>query len=185
MSAETSPSTGSHHEAAPDVRDAEVDALVDALLTASRVLVGVSARSLVDLDDSVTLPQFRTLVVLDAHGALNLNRLAERLEVNNSSAVRMIDRLLAAGLVTRRENPDNRREVILGLTAEGEATVRRVTSRRRRDIDRIVARMPSGERSELIAALRAFSEAADEPSTDGRNGSASAGGPGSVSALGW
>ena len=41
-----------------------VDDFVTALLTASRVLVGVSARSLVQAQGTVTVTQFRTLVVL-------------------------------------------------------------------------------------------------------------------------
>ena len=40
------------------------DSLTDALLTASRALVAVAARSLAAVDDDVTLPQYRALVVL-------------------------------------------------------------------------------------------------------------------------
>jgi len=55
------------------------DELVSALLTASRALVGVSARSLAHVEDAVTITQFRTLVVLEGHGDTRLNQLAERL----------------------------------------------------------------------------------------------------------
>ena len=41
--------------------------MVDALLIASRALVGVSARSLAAVESHVTLPQFRALVVLGEH----------------------------------------------------------------------------------------------------------------------
>ena len=57
------------------------DELVSALLTASRALVGVSARSLARVEDAVTITQFRTLVVLEGHGDTRLNQLAERLAV--------------------------------------------------------------------------------------------------------
>lgn len=143
-------------------RREHIDDFVSALLTASRALVAVSVRSLSELDDTITLPQFRTLVVLDSHKVMNLNRLADVLGVNASSAVRMIDRLLAAGLVTRQENPENRRQVLLGLTDEGTAVVRRVTARRRREITRIVTAIPDATRTELVQALRVFSDAADE-----------------------
>ena len=79
--------------------DAEVDDLVTALLTASRVLVGVSARSLADLDESVTVTQFRVLVVLRGHGETRLNRLAERLGVTPSTALRTVDRLIVRTIV--------------------------------------------------------------------------------------
>ena len=140
-----------------------VDVFVTAVLTASRVLVGVSARSLAEVEETVTVTQFRTLVVLDSRGEINLNSLAEALDVNSSTALRMIDRLLVAGLVTRRENPNNRREVLLGLSAEGARIVDIVTKSRRSEIARIVTAMPNERRSELIAALHAFADAAGEP----------------------
>lgn len=143
--------------------EGDVDDFVTAVLTASRVLVGVSARSLDEVENVVTMAQFRTLVVLHTRGETNLNGLAERLGVNASTAMRMIDKLLAAGLVTRQDNPRDRREVLLGLTAEGARLVQRVTERRRAEITRIVSAMPTERRSDFAAALAAFAEAAGEP----------------------
>ena len=147
--------------AAPATGD--IDELVTAVLTASRVLVAVSARSLAEVEDAVTLTQFRALVVLDNHAEINLNGFADLLGVTASTAVRMVNRLLTTGLVTRRDNPANRREVILGVTAEGRRLVRRVTARRRQEIARIVTDMPEPRRAQLVTAMRAFAEAAHEP----------------------
>lgn len=141
----------------------EIDELVTAVLTASRVLVGVSAASLAAVEDTVTLTQFRTLVVLHSRPTMNLNSLADELGVNASTAMRMIDKLLAAGLVTRRENPANRREVQLEPTASGRRLVGKVTARRRARIAQIVAAMPASDRSGLVDALAAFGRAAGEP----------------------
>lgn len=143
--------------------DHEVDELVTAVLTASRVLIAVSAASLAETEETVTLTQFRTLVVLDGRGATNLNGLADTLGVNASTAMRMVDKLLAAGLVTRHDNPANRREVVIGLTDGGRALTRRVTERRRSEIARIVRAMPAVERSGIVRALSAFADAAGEP----------------------
>lgn len=143
--------------------DAELDALVTALLTASRTLVGISAHSLAELEGAVTLSQFRVLVVVAAHGATRLNRLAERLGVNSSTALRTVDKLIAAGLVERHENERDRREVVIELTARGRDTVDHVTARRRRAIKEIVAAMPARSRRQLVDALLTFAAAADEP----------------------
>lgn len=140
------------------------DELVSALLTASRALVGVSARSLAGVEDAVTITQFRTLVVLEGHGDTRLNQLAERLGVTPSTALRMVDRLIAAQLVTREENKADRREVLIGLTREGTRLVREVTARRRAEIATIVAAMPQEGRQEVVAALNAFAQAAGEAS---------------------
>lgn len=145
------------------VDDDELDALVTALLTASRALVGISAGSLAGVEEAVTLAQFRTLVVLHAHGATALNRLAQRLQVNASTALRSVDRLRTAGLVDRRENAEDRREVVLELTPSGERLVGDVTSRRRDAIEHVVRSMPPARRKGLVEALLAFAEAADEP----------------------
>ena len=88
----------------------------------------------------------------------------------------MIDRLLAAGLVTRKENPDNRRQVLLEVTPAGGEIVRRVIARRRREITRIVAAIPEALRDDLVAALTEFSAASERLNS----------GPGDeISALGW
>ena len=133
------------------------------MLTASRLLVAVSARSIASVDESITIAQFRVLVVLDVHGPLKLAALAEYLAVNPSTATRMVDRLVAADLVSRAANPASRRELVVTLTEGGSAVVRQVTQRRRAEITRIVGRMPVTTRRGLVRALSAFAEAGDEP----------------------
>jgi DNA-binding MarR family transcriptional regulator len=154
--------TSSADEAEP--RD-DVAALTSALLTASRLLVAVSVRSLSATHERVTLPQFRVLVIL-AHGETKLVTLADRLAVNPSTALRMIDRLAEAGYVGRKANPRSGREVLVRLTESGRRIVDEVTGRRRAEISAIVARMSDEDRTWLIRALRQFALAGEEPSAD-------------------
>ena len=142
---------------------ADVDELTDAVLTASRLLVAVSALSLASIEETLTLPQFRTLVVLASRGPMKLVALAELLDVNPSTATRMADRLAAANMLVRDVNPDIRREVILRLSPTGRRVVDNVTARRRREIAAIVARMTADQRAGIVAALRAFAAAGGEP----------------------
>lgn len=144
-----------------DVTD--VDAVTDAVLTASRVLVAVSARSIAAAGDLITLPQFRLLVVLHTRGPLKHADLAEHLQVTPSTASRMVDRLVTVGMVDRRHSPVSRREIVLALTREGAKVVRQVTTRRRKEIAKIVARMPDDARRGLVEVLTAFAEAGGEP----------------------
>ncbi|MEW2265486.1 MarR family winged helix-turn-helix transcriptional regulator [Streptomyces sp. NPDC047853] len=141
----------------------DVDAVTQAVLTASRLLVAVSARSLAEVEERVTLPQFRMLVVLATRGATKLVTLAEQLQVAPSTAMRMIDRLIAAGLADRHANPHSRRETLLQLTAEGRRTVESVTARRRTEIAAIVERLTPVQRLALVEALNAFNKAGAEP----------------------
>jgi len=141
----------------------DVDAVTRAVLTASRLLVAVSARSLAEVEERVTLPQLRMLVVLSTRGATKLVALADLLQVAPSTAMRMVDRLIDAGLADRQANPGNRRETLLQLTEEGRRTVEDVTARRRSEIAAIVGRLRPTERLALIEALNAFNEAGGEP----------------------
>ncbi len=143
--------------------DEDVDAVTSAVLTASRLLVAVSARSLAAAEERVTLPQFRMLVVLASQGESKLVTLAEALAVNPSTALRMVERLAVAGLVSRRVSPASRREVELRLTRAGRQLVDDVTARRRQEIAAIVLRMAPRQRAGLIRALHAFTAAGGEP----------------------
>ena len=143
-----------------DGRQPAVDEVVDGVLEASRALVAVSARSIGGAP-GVTLAQYRMLVVL-GDTPRNLRQLADSLDVVPSTALRMVDRLVAAGLVERSAVPGNRRESRLSLTARGRRTVRTVTGRRRRDLLAVVDRIDPARRGELVGAMTAFAEAAEQ-----------------------
>jgi DNA-binding MarR family transcriptional regulator len=143
--------------------DESVDAITDALLTASRLLVAISARSIGQVDETITIPQFRTLVILSNHGQINLATLARLLGVQPSATGRMVDRLVAAGLIDRLPHPTSRRELLAALTKRGRDVVRRVTAHRRAEIAAIVEEMPPQERHGLVRALEAFTAAGGEP----------------------
>ncbi|GAA2213609.1 MarR family transcriptional regulator [Nonomuraea monospora] len=143
--------------------DAEdLDAVITAVLAGSRLLISVAARSLAAVEDKITLPQFRMLVLLAGHGGVNLVTMAELLDVNSSTAMRMADRLGGAGLIVREVNPDNRRESMMRLTKEGHRIVDEVMARRRKQIGEIVSRLSATQRQALISAMNAFNEAGGE-----------------------
>ncbi|MFZ2174255.1 MAG: MarR family transcriptional regulator, partial [Rhodococcus sp. (in: high G+C Gram-positive bacteria)] len=87
------------HDRAAATGEDTVDAITDAVLTASRLLVSLSARSIADVDETITIAQFRVLVVLDTRGPLNLASLAHHLGVQPSTMTRMVERLVQGGLI--------------------------------------------------------------------------------------
>ena len=142
--------------------DHNLEATTEALLIASRVLVGVAARSLAGVDD-ITLPQFRALVVLTRRVPVTVGDLAVALDVHRSTATRLCDRLERKGLVRRRPGVSaDRRETPVGLTARGRRLVDRVTDHRREDLRMIAASMSSGDRERVVDGLTLFSAAAGE-----------------------
>ena len=99
--------------------------MVDAVLSASRVLVAIAARSLADAGEEVTLTQYRSLVVLASRGPQGVAELAEAVSVTPPTASRLCDRLVKKALVRRRTDRNDRRHVQIALTQSGRAPRRR------------------------------------------------------------
>lgn len=146
----------------PPNEAASLDEATDAVLLASRALVGVAAGSLASVEEVVTLHQYRALVLIGTSGERNVGGLADGLGIHPSTATRMCDRLLAKGLIERTPSEDSRREVMLRLSPEGRQTVSTVMVQRRRELRRILGRLTPGERGAVVAALTAFASAAGE-----------------------
>lgn len=141
------------------VQELHIERVTDALLAASTALVAVAARSLSEVADDVTLPQFRALVVL-THTPLPMGHLARELDCSPSAATRLCDRLVRKGLVTRGTAATSRREVEVTISDDGAKLVGDVLRRRRKEIERIVGAVPETKRAAMISALEAFSVAA-------------------------
>jgi DNA-binding MarR family transcriptional regulator len=138
------------------------DELVAALLGLSRMFVGMAARTLASLDEEVTLPQFRTLVVLVSHGPQRIVDLAMELAVTSSTATRMCNRLVRKGLVERQERPEDRRAAWVALTPQGRALVGEVMRRRRTAMEAVIARLALPGPAVLAAGVNALVEACGE-----------------------
>jgi DNA-binding MarR family transcriptional regulator len=150
-------------QASPAPPPTAIEDVLDAAITASRALVGLAARSLADCDEDVTLPQFRMLVVLGTRGPRTVSLLAAALDVAAPTATRMCDRLVRKGLVVRRGNARDRRQVVLALSAAGRELLDSVTDRRREELAKQLERLPAQRRASLVEAFRLFAAAAGEP----------------------
>lgn len=138
--------------------------VLDSLMDAARVFAGITAESVAQTGDAVTLPQLRVLVLASTRSALSNAEVADALDVHLSNASRTCDRLVQAGLLSRRASPHDRRRVELSLTANGEELLGTVTAHRRAAFSRILQQMPPEEQLALARALGAFTDHADEMS---------------------
>jgi DNA-binding MarR family transcriptional regulator len=143
-----------------DMPDATADPFVDALLRASRALVAITSRSLRAVNQDVTLPQFRSLVVLATAGPQTVSALADRLAVHASTMTRMCNRLVTRGLVVRAPSAVDRREVVIALTTMGTSVVEDVMSARRLELDQVIGRIGDEDRMAVVVALNKFAQAA-------------------------
>ncbi len=69
---------------------------------------------------SVTVAQLKSLFFIANEGSTNFRRLAAALGVTPSNVTGIIDRLVEQGLVSRRENPEDRRVMLLEATEKGK-----------------------------------------------------------------
>jgi DNA-binding MarR family transcriptional regulator len=69
----------------------------------------------------LTYPQYLVLNVLWREDKQTVGGIAEGLALESSTVTPLLKRLESAGLVLRTRNPDDERQVIIALTAEGRA----------------------------------------------------------------
>lgn len=132
------------------------------MLKASRSLVAITARSLASTGFDVTLPQYRTLVILYHRGPLSSAEVAEELSVNPSTATRMIDRLCAKKLVAKRSVGNDRRKLRLALTKRGAALVSQVLEARGIELSKVLDQIPEDTWPALHKALSVMSRASGD-----------------------
>ena len=133
---------------------------VETALQASWALVDVAARSLVELAEDVSAPQYRLLVLIDA-GVTRGVDLARDLEVHSSTIARMVERLVAKGLIDRSPDPDDRRANVLSLTKRGATLVQNVNEHRRRQLVDLLSHLEPGEIDTVVTGFTLFTRAAE------------------------
>jgi DNA-binding MarR family transcriptional regulator len=84
------------------------------------------------------------------------------MDVHPSNATRACDRLVAAGLVRRRESTTDRRNLVLELTTEGIVLIDSLNQNRRASIAALLAKVPRSRRRSVVAAMRTLGQAAGE-----------------------
>jgi len=136
-------------------------------------MTGVVARTFRAVDESISVPQLRVLVMLRYRAPMNLTAVAEGLAVNSSNASQTCDKLVAAGLVVREEAEDDRRHVLLSLSERGREVIDAVMADRESILDDIIGRIPLAQQEWLAAGIEAFMKAAVdaglEPGAGGPN----------------
>lgn len=67
-----------------------------------------------------SLAQIHTIEVLGIHGAMRMKELAQKLGITTGTLTVQIEKLVNAKLIERGAHPDDRRSIVVTLTAEGQ-----------------------------------------------------------------
>jgi MarR family transcriptional regulator, organic hydroperoxide resistance regulator len=113
------------------------------------------------IDSGLTLVQLRSLFLIANKGSTNFRKLAEALGVTPSNVTGIVDRLVEQGLVSRTQNPEDRREMMLQATDKGKALVSNIKETGIKRMTQILSLLSLGELSSLVQGLSAFIRAAD------------------------
>ena len=104
-------------------------------------------------EHGMTRAQWGVLLRLERHEGMTQSEMAESLEIQPISLVRLIDKLCEHGLVQRRPHPSDRRANRLYLTDKGRATLVQLAPLGREIAAGILAPMDDAEVAELLQVL--------------------------------
>ena len=114
----------------------------------------------------LTVPQFLVLLYLwHASTSSPMGELAERMYQSSATMTGIVERLVRMGLVTRLEDPHDRRVVRVSLTDKGKALLQRVRQARQARVRAILSRLSDADRREFLRLVRLYLAAAEAEHT--------------------
>ena len=105
-------------------------------------------------DHQLTPPQYFAMVRLSEVGRLSQNHLGRMTAMHPATIQGVIQRLCERGLITRTPDRNNRRRIVLQLTAAGSAVIETLQVRMVETNDAILAPLNAGERELFLGFLR-------------------------------
>lgn len=110
---------------------------------------------------NLTISQLKSLFFITDQGSTNFTKLASALGVTPSNVTGIVERMVEQGLVSRQENPTDRRMLILRATDKGEAIIASLRERRARHISEILAHLSPEELNSVFKGLSLLAQAAE------------------------
>ncbi len=107
--------------------------------------------------------QWRTLWNLDRNQGISQARLADLLEMQPISLVRVLDRLESSGLIERRPDPNDRRAVQLYPTQAAEGMLSQLRGLAEEMHARLIREIPAAEIDQCIATLNRIRQVFEAP----------------------
>jgi DNA-binding MarR family transcriptional regulator len=105
----------------------------------------------------LTSQQYQALLSIRAYAGddpFTVTVLAQNLLIKHNSAVGLVDRIEQLGLVARRPSPQDRRSVVVELTARGKRVINKLAIEHRRELQKMAP--------ELVRCFRHFARPTPE-----------------------
>ncbi|MCX8024190.1 MAG: MarR family transcriptional regulator [Thermanaerothrix sp.] len=108
----------------------------------------------------LSMPQFNVLMALYYRESCAVSDLSERMDITLAAASQLVDRLVQSGLLTRVEDPRDRRSKRLSLTSKGRDLVEAGIAQRFRWMDEVVEHLQPEELDSIRQAVVRLSQIA-------------------------
>lgn len=125
-----------------------------------RIFGAARANPLMSLD--LTMRQLKVLLTLARQGDSSGHELTREMGVSLATVTGIVDRLAAKGLVSRREDPDDRRVRRLELTPKGRKVTAGIMDAGAAPYRRLLSRLDMDELRALDAIIHRLAELAEE-----------------------
>ena len=113
------------------------------------------------LEIAITMPQAKLLYLVALSGELHMSTLVQRLGVSLSTVSGLVDKVVDQGLATRREDPADRRQVLVGGTPAGADFIDRFRELNARQMRELLEALEDNELEHVRLALGHLARAAD------------------------
>ena len=113
------------------------------------------------MDLNLTIGQLKSLFFIDFEGSTNFRKLATALGVTPPNVTGIVDHLVEQELVSREENPEDRRMLLLKTTEEGKALIAKLRASRISRMSDMLAQLSLEELSALAEGLNALVRAGE------------------------
>jgi DNA-binding MarR family transcriptional regulator len=110
---------------------------------------------------NITAPQLKTMFFIANQGSTNFTKLALALGVTPPNVTGIVDRLVEHGLVSRQENPEDRRMLMLHLTEKGKSIIADLRERRASRMSKILSNLSLEELATVAKGFNLLNRAAE------------------------
>jgi DNA-binding MarR family transcriptional regulator len=112
-------------------------------------------------ESGLSMSQFMTLFRIGHKGARGVSDIGDELGITSAASSQMLERLVQMGLITRSEDPDDRRVKQIVLTDKGNQKVQDSIRARQSWMEDLVTSLTPAEQDQVMQAMQILVEKAN------------------------
>lgn len=105
---------------------------------------------------SIPLNQFGVLCVLESEKRASISDISHRLKISKQQMTTIIEKLVAADLVEKKSDENDRRSSVITITANGQAVIDKQHDAVKKLFEKQLEKLDAAEREKLAAAIHDY-----------------------------